>query len=837
MNKNLANFSLLQQKYLCYYLDQLNHQTDEYLITKTLSDTTKINSNFMLQKEFYALLNKFMQIPLPFLDVFSEESYLLANPDIAEAIQEEKFLNALEHFILFGYDEVKNGTRRIGNPFPYMSENDYLRANPDLELTAQNTIAFSPFHHFLEYGMHQFLSGERLLEGEYVFEISSEILKNITKLFDEKNYLKANPDVYDAIKIGEFENGWDHFIRCGIHEARKGERKLHPRIPFLSECKYVSLNPDILAAMQRHEITMPYEHFLVYGYTEMTRGTRRLKGYSNYFYTEPELDEELSQVIGTISENLTFSIIMPVYNVEPKWLEMAIESVRSQWYPNWELCIVDDASTNKDTIEYLKSINDPKIKIELLTKNVNISEASNVALKMASGEYIVLMDHDDELTVDALYEVAKTINESGAEFIYSDEDKIEMNGTHSDVHYKPDYAPDMILSQNYISHLGVIKKELIDTVGGFSTEVEGSQDYDLYLKVLEQTNKIVHIPKVLYHWRKIPGSTAAEFSDKSYAQEAGKLALENTIKRRSLDATVENGKYPGTYRVKYAIKFDPLVSIIIPFKDKPELLKMCIDSILDKSTYENYEIIGISNNSTETSTFSMMKQLEKLDSRVHFYEYNKPFNYSEINNYAVHTYAKGEHIVLLNNDIEIITPEWIESMLEFSQRPDIGAVGAKLYYPNDTIQHAGVIVGLGGVAGHSHKHFPKEHPGYFFRLNISQNLLSVTAACLMVKRSAYDTVGGLNEVDLKIAFNDVDFCLRLVEAGYLNVFTPYCEAYHHESISRGAEDNPEKIKRFQQEIEYMKKNHQKILTQGDPYYNSNLTLDREDFSVDIKVRT
>ncbi|MDD5210822.1 MAG: glycosyltransferase, partial [Sulfuricurvum sp.] len=512
-------------------------------------------------------------------------------------------------------------------------------------------------------------------------------------------------------------------------------------------------------------------------------------------------------------------------------LDLAIKSVEAQWYENWELCIADDKSTQKTTLEYLKTIKNPKIKINYLETNLNISGSSNEALSLASGDYVALMDNDDEITPDALYEVVRTIHKTAAELIYSDEDKLELDGTLSDPHFKSHFAPDMFLSQNYISHLGVIKKELIEKVGGFAIGLEGAQDYDLYLKVLEHTDKVHHISKVLYHWRKIPGSSAADFDDKSYAQEAGLRALKNALKRRAIDADVLNGKHAGTYRVLYKIQKEPLVSIIIPFKDKPELLRMCIESILDKSTYKNFEIIGISNNSSEEATFEEMKRVENLDDRIKFYEYNVAFNYSAINNYAVKTYAKGEQIILLNNDIEIITHDWIEAMLEFSQRDDVGVVGAKLYYPNNTLQHGGVIVGLGGVAGHSHKYFNKDDSGYFHRLNILQNLSAVTAACFMVKKSIYQELNGLNEQNLAVAFNDVDFCLRAREKGYLNIFTPYCEAYHHESISRGHEDTAQKQERFNSEVFFMQERHKTILEKGDPYYNVNLTLDREDFSL------
>jgi len=552
---------------------------------------------------------------------------------------------------------------------------------------------------------------------------------------------------------------------------------------------------------------------------------------SSYTYHTPEQSEAAKSEIEAFKKKPLISIIMPVYNVDPKWLELAVKSIEQQWYENWELCIVDDKSSNKETLQYLKKLDHPKIKVMFSEVNGNISVASNEALKLASGTFVALMDNDDELTPDALYEVVKAINTQDAEFIYSDEDKLEMDGTFCDPHFKPDYAPDMFLSQNYISHLGVIKKELIDKVDGFTVGLEGAQDYDLYLKVLEHTEKVFHIQKVLYHWRKIPGSTAAEFGEKSYAQEAGVKALQNAMNRRGIAAEVHNGRHPGTYRVQYEIKGAPLVSIIIPFKDKPELLTMCIESILEKTTYRNFEVIGISNNSEEQSTFDEMKRLESLDGRIKFYEYNVPFNYSDINNHAVRSYAKGEQILLLNNDIEIITPEWIEAMLEFSQREDVGVVGAKLYYPDDTVQHAGVIIGIGGIAGHAHKHFLRSDAGYFSRLDLVQNLSAVTAACFMVKREIFEEVDGLNENELKIAFNDVDFCLRIREKGYLNIYTPYCEAYHHESISRGVEDTFEKQERFLNEVTYMQKRHKDILQEGDPYYNPRLTLSREDFSL------
>ncbi len=584
---------------------------------------------------------------------------------------------------------------------------------------------------------------------------------------------------------------------------------------------------------------IPVKLLKLFGYSENPTFSR--DGYPNtlediketfiYAYKEPKLIEVTRQEIKDFKVSPLVSIIMPVYNVEPKWLDLAIKSIENQWYENWELCIADDKSPSNETLEYLKNLNNPKIKVTFLEENLNISGASNAALELASGEYIALMDNDDEITPDALYEMIKAINEQDAEFIYSDEDFISTEGVHANPHFKPDFSPDLLLSHNYITHFTCFKKELLDKVGYFNPKFDGSQDYDLFLRLTEKTSKIYHIQKVLYHWRTLETSTSANSEAKPEAIERGRVVLQETLERRGIDGTVEHGNMHHYFRVKYDIKGNPLVSIVIPFKDKPELLEMSIGSILDKSTYQNYEIIAISNNSEEPETFKMMAELEKRDRRVSFHEYNVEFNYADINNHAVKTYAKGEHILLLNNDIEVITPEWIEAMLEHSQRDAVGCVGAKLYFPNDTVQHAGVIVGLGGYAGHSHKMYSRDNPGYFNRLMIVQNLSAVTAACLMVKKEIYDDLGGMDEVNFKVAYNDVDFCLRVLERGYLNVFTPFSEMYHHESISRGYETTPSKLSRFKREKNALVDRHKSILTDSDPYYNSNLTQDREDFSI------
>lgn len=545
--------------------------------------------------------------------------------------------------------------------------------------------------------------------------------------------------------------------------------------------------------------------------------------------------DEIRKEIAGFSKSPLISIIMPVCDTNTKFLDAAIQSVREQLYENWELCLVDDASKKQETVAYLKSINHPRIKIKINENGKGISGASNDALAMANGEFVAFLDHDDLITPNSLFEMMKIVNEKETDFIYSDEDIINSNHAFYNPFFKPDFCPDLLLCHNYITHLCMIRKTLVDRVGGFDPRFDGAQDYDLFLKVTELTDKISHIPKVLYHWRSTGASTSTNPSAKMYANEAGKMALREAVKRREIEATVIYGKLPFHYQVRRKLLDTPLVSIIIPFKDHSMLLERCIEAILYKSSYQNFEIIGVSNNSEEQQTFEMMERLSSMDTRVQFHRYDVPFNYSQINNQAVFQWAKGEHILMLNNDVEIINCDWLEALLSHSQRPEVGAVGGKLYYPDYTIQHAGVILGLGGdperrVAGHSHKGITGQNIGYFFRPQSTQNVSAVTGACLMIKKCLYEELGGLNEANLGIAFNDVDFCLRLREKGLLNVYTPFCEAWHYESSSRGYEDTPEKLERFEREIDYMLERHQITLKNGDPYYNKNLTHSKENFT-------
>ncbi|POR62648.1 glycosyltransferase [Pseudomonas syringae] len=526
------------------------------------------------------------------------------------------------------------------------------------------------------------------------------------------------------------------------------------------------------------------------------------------------------------------SIIMPVYNPPLELLREAVESVRAQLYPRWELCLADDASTDQGVIDYLKSLGaqDDRIKVVFREHNGHISAASNSALEVATGEFVALMDNDDLLPRHALYWVARTIRENpDAGLIYSDEDKISTDGTRSSPHFKSDWNEFLFRSQNMVCHLGAYRRDLVNEVGQFRVGFEGAQDYDLALRCVEklERNQIIHIPRVLYHWRIHAGSTAMAGDEKPYAALAGVKALDEHLQRKG-DVGVAELSSLGMYRVHYKLPASqPLVSLVIPTRNAHALVKQCIDSIKRLTTYTHYEIILIDNGSDEPESLEYFAQLDQ-EENIRVMRDEGPFNYSALNNAAVRI-ANGELIGLINNDIEVISPEWLSEMVSIALQPGVGAVGARLWYPDDRLQHGGVITGLGGVAGHSHKNLPKGAPGYFCRAELIQELSAVTAACLIIRKSTFEQVGGLEEEHLKIAFNDVDFCLKVKEAGYVNVWTPFAELYHHESATRGLEDTPQKQARFTKEIEYIKSRWPDI--QADYAYSPNLTLDYEDFSM------
>lgn len=533
-----------------------------------------------------------------------------------------------------------------------------------------------------------------------------------------------------------------------------------------------------------------------------------------------------------------FSILLPVYNVDERWLRSCLDSVLGQVYPNWELCIADDASTNDRVPKVLQeyAAKDARIKVVFRKKNGHISAASNSALELATGQYIGLLDHDDVLAADALYENALLLNRHpDADMIYSDEDKIGEDGVRHSPFFKPDWSPDNLLGQMYTCHFGVYRTSIVRKLGGFRTGFEGSQDHDLALRVTEKTDKIYHIPKILYHWRTIAESTAAGAGAKHYTTSAGLKAVGEALQRRGEGGWAEALEhYPGHYLVHYPLQRRPLISIVIPTRDMARLLEKCLESIFHKTTYANYEVLVIDNGSVKPDIhhlFAKWRQREPERFRVMYLDI--PFNYSRLNNEAVKQ-ARGELLVLLNNDVEIITPNWLEEMAGQAMRPSIGTVGAKLLYADQTIQHAGVTLGIGGVGDHSHRGYGPEEVGYFGRLLIVADYAAVTGACLMVRKELFTQVGGLEE-KLTVAFNDVDFCLKLLAKGFYNVVLPQVKLYHFESKSRGYENTPEKMERFLDEVNFMKQRWGNLL-KHDPFYNPNLTLDRQDFSLGMAFR-
>lgn len=547
-------------------------------------------------------------------------------------------------------------------------------------------------------------------------------------------------------------------------------------------------------------------------------------------------DKELKKQVGyKFDKEIKFSIVVPLYNTPEKFLREMIESVVEQTYADWELCMADGsdeehAYVGKVCREYAE--NDDRIRYRKLEKNYGISGNTNACLEMATGDYIGLFDHDDLLHPAALHEVMHAICDEDADFIYTDENTFHNVPEDASLpHFKPDFAPDNLRANNYICHFSVFKRSLLEKAGMFNSEYDGSQDYDMILRLTEKAERIAHIPEILYFWRAHAGSVASDIGAKPYAIEAAKKAISAHLKRVGLAGEVDVAHGVGIYRIRYEIQGNPKISILIPNYEHYEDLKKCLDSIFKKTTYPNYEIVIVENNSTSSRIFSYYKKLKQEHDNVKIVKWkdeNKSgFNYSAINNKGA-KHCTGEYILLLNNDIEVISDNWLEEMLMFAQRKDVGAVGAKLYYPDDTIQHAGVGLGLLTLAGHYFRNVSRDNVGYMGRLIYAQDLSAVTAACMMIRRDVWDQVNGLDET-IAVAFNDVDLCMKIRKAGYLIVWTPFAELYHYESKSRGLDETRKEKTRFISEVRRFQRRWQEELDYGDPYYNPNLSLDREDF--------
>lgn len=564
----------------------------------------------------------------------------------------------------------------------------------------------------------------------------------------------------------------------------------------------------------------------------------------------PNAEEAKRQRETKFDRDIKFSILVPLYNTPEKFLRQAIESVVAQTYENWELCLADGSDAEHGSVEkicreymekdrkYLQQCNSSlsnRIVYKKLSKNEGISGNTNACYSMATGNYIALFDHDDVLHPSVLYEYMKAICEKGADYIYCDETTFKGNKTIDDMitlHFKPDFAPDNLRANNYICHFSAFDRKLLEGTELFRSQFDGSQDHDMILRLTSRAKCVVHVPKLLYYWRSHAGSVASDINAKSYAIEAAKGAVaahltEQGYKNFEISSTKA---FETIFRIKYEIPGNPKVSIVIPNKDHIEDLKRCITSIVEKSTYDNYEIVIVENNSVTEEIFEYYKKLEE-NPAIRVITYEGDFNYSKINNLGV-SQTTGDYVLLLNNDTQVITLDWMEELLMYAQRKDVGAVGAKLYYEDNTIQHAGVVLGLGAhrTAGHSHYRVSYNNLGYMGRLCYAQNVMAVTGACLMMRKSLFEQLGGLDE-SFAVSLNDVDLCIRAWKAGYVNVFTPFAELYHYESVSRGLDDRGEKAQRYNRESEAFRAKWKDLLEQGDPYYNPNFSLDRSDFAL------
>ena len=594
---------------------------------------------------------------------------------------------------------------------------------------------------------------------------------------------------------------------------------------------------ELLKKVRPYNIKKGFKYLKHYGFKEfMIRFRERIEPeevpygpwYEKHAVSLQELEKQKKR---KFSGGMKISIAVPVFRTKERFLREMIESVQAQSYANWELCIAnaspEDENVRRVLNEYASS--DERIRVKELDENKGIGANTNSAFEMASGDYIALLDHDDLLAPDALFEAAVMIEKSGPDIIYTDEDKVTgPDLTHNQPHFKPDFNIDLLRANNYICHLLIVKRGIVEKTGGFREGFDGAQDHDFILRCAEYAENIGHIPRVLYHWRTHEASTADNPNSKLYAYEAGVRAVSESLERQGIKAKVSQTLDFGFYKVEYEPEGNPLVSIIIPNKDGKDTLKACVDSIFEKSTYKNIELLIVENNSETKEIFEYYKELEK-DSRVRVIKWEAGFNFSAINNFAV-KYAKGDYLIFLNNDIEVITLSWIESMLGNVQRREVGAAGCKLIYPDNTVQHAGIIIGIGGIAGHAFLNMPANRTGYLHRASTQMDVSAVTAACMMMRKEVFEEIGGFEE-KLTVAFNDVDLCLRIREKGYLIVYDAYVSMYHFESKTRGAEDTEEKARRFYSEIEFMRSRWEKLLKDGDPCYNPNLTLSKANYSL------
>jgi glycosyltransferase involved in cell wall biosynthesis len=751
--------------------------------------------------------------------LFDEKFYLRKYPDVAAA-----GVDPLAHYLIHGPKEGRSPSSLFDTAY-------YLAKNPEIACTALH-----PLVHYLQMGAWEKRDPHPLFQSDY--------------------YLMKNPDV-----VASNRNPLVHYIECGAREGRKpnhlfdtafylnenddvAESGLNPLSHFIEEGWRRGINPgpffdmDYYARMNPDVVESginPLVHYLQSGKQEGRYPRNVYEIWQQQHCLAAEDQARILSEIPTLSYQPLFSIIVPVFNIGERWLRKCLDSVVAQLYPHWELCIADDASTMPHVRQVLMeyAARDPRVRVVFRKENGHISACSNTALEMVRGDFVALLDHDDELSVDALYENAVLLNRHpDTDMIYSDEDKINEEGERHSPFFKPDWSPDTFLSHMYTCHLGVYRAELIRKSGGFRIGFEGSQDYDLVLRFTEQTTRIRHISRVLYHWRTLKGSTALTHGSKNYAYVSGLNAIGEALDRRGEGGRVEHvAGYPGQYLVHYPVQDHPKITILIPTRDHAASLDRCLRSLFSRTTYRNFEVILIDNGSEKPETRDLFARWrQEAPDQIRLLRLDIPFNFSRLNNEGVR-HANGELICLLNDDTEIIAPAWLEEMAGQAGRPSIGAVGAFLLYPDYRIQHAGIILGIVGPANHGHKGMPADSAGYFGRLLVVYNYAAVTGACLMVRQRLYLEAGGLDE-SLRVAYNDVDFCLRLLKKGYRNVVLPQARLYHHESGSRGSDRSGENLTRLKREADLMNERWTDWI-RNDPFYSPHLTRDREDFTLQM----
>lgn len=705
---------------------------------------------------------------------------------------------------------------------------------------------------------------EKTIDDKHVYRVAGWVVAQEGDVVINMTDTSNNPLEFKNVRcerLDLIDNGYTEDEKKAVGFTITIDEKPGYVLHFKSDAKSIDINIDeeikrqrriynidktkrMIKAVTPHNVARLCHHIRLYGFKDLKEYVYgglygvmdQAEIYKKWFAIHKATQEELdNQKKVKFAYEPKVSIIVPTYNTPIKYLEEMIQSVINQSYSNWQLCIADGSCGNAKLEKVLEDYHkkDSRIVYKLLDSNKGIAGNTNAALELADGEITGLLDHDDTLEPDALYEVVKAFQDKMVDAVYTDEDKIlGPDWINVDPNFKTDYNIDLLRSHNYITHFFCVKTELLKEIGGFKADYDGAQDYDVILRCTEKARKTEHIAKILYHWRMHDNSTAANPASKAYCHEAGRKAVEDHLKRLGIPAKVELCKLFGGSRVIYETPGNPLVSIVIPNKDHIDDLDKCVRSLFNVNTYKNIEVIIVENNSTEKETFEYYDSIQKEYSNVKVLVWKREFNYSAINNFGVKE-AKGDYILLLNNDTEMIAPDSISDMLGYCMRPDVGIVGAKLLYPDGTIQHAGVIIGLGGIAGHAFIGLDANQYGYMSRAYLSSDYSAVTAACLMISKEIYNEVGGLCE-QYAVAFNDVDFCMKVRSKGYLVVYDAFSQWYHYESKSRGYEDTEEKQLRFKGEIDTFKSKWQKELDEGDPFYNRNFPLNTESYTLELE---